>query len=58
MIATHNAALEDRPEAFDGVRMHSATDVLATRMIDRLMRIAALRVADAKRIVGFPLIRT
>lgn len=56
MIAAHHAALENRPEAFDGICMHRANNVLTPSMIDRLMRIAALRIADPKRVVDLPLI--
>jgi hypothetical protein len=56
MIATHDSALEDRPESFDGVRVNRAIDVLAARMIDGLMPIAALRVTDAERVIDLLLI--
>src|SRR5262249_22022862 len=34
----HDTALDQRPEAFDRVRMNCANDMLAGRMVNRLMR--------------------
>src|ERR1700730_9711080 len=45
------AALENRPEAFDGLRVDCADDVLASGMINNAMRIFAV-----KPLVAWPLI--
>ncbi len=36
-----NAALEDRPEAFDGLSMNCANDILTSRMVNNAMWIFA-----------------
>jgi hypothetical protein len=43
VIGSDNAALEDRPEAFNRVGVNCANDVLANCMIDKLMREAAVQ---------------
>jgi hypothetical protein len=48
-----DAALEDRPEAFDGLRVDCADDILTARMVN-----SRVRVIPIERIVGRILIRT
>src|SRR5690348_11127333 len=56
MECSHHAALEDRPEAFDGIRMNGAVDVLTASVIDGLVREAAARIAATDQTVCGPLI--
>lgn len=52
VIAAHDAALEDRPEALDCVGMDYADDVFASRMFNDFMRVELLDVAIAGPFVG------
>jgi len=56
VIRAHDAALEDRPEAFDGIRMHRAVNVLTASMIHGLVRESAARVAAADAVIRGPLV--
>ncbi len=40
-----NTALEDRPEAFDGIRMHRANNILAQRVVNNRVGIFAIQTA-------------
>jgi hypothetical protein len=52
VIGADHAALEQRPEAFDAVRMDNAPDVLAPAMIDSLMMQAASHIVVSLVLVG------
>lgn len=47
-----NAALQDRPETFDGLCMDRADDVVALGMVDLLMREAEFQAPIAGEVVG------
>src|ERR1039457_4772907 len=44
MECTHNAALHDRPEPFDGVGVNCAVDILPLTMTDNAMRVSVPKV--------------
>ena len=46
------AALEDRPEAFDGLRMNCADDILTSGMINHAMRIFTVKTLIAGPLIG------
>ena len=52
MERADDAALEDRPEALNRVRVDRADDVLATGVVDRFMRIVAIKAAVDAIFVG------
>src|ERR1700687_422961 len=56
VIRPHDTALQERPEAFDGVGMSPASDRLCGMGIRGPLPVPALRVADAKRVVALELI--
>src|SRR6266542_2092805 len=47
-----NAALEDRPEAFDRLRMDRTDDVLARRVVDDAVRVLGIKPSVADPLVG------
>ena len=47
-----NAALENRPEAFDGLGMDCANDILTTRMVNSRVRIVLVERIVARILIG------
>jgi len=52
MEGANHTALEDRPEAFDGIGVDRADDVLSARVIDRAVGIGLIQPAIARPLVG------
>jgi hypothetical protein len=50
--ASHDAALDERPEAFDGLSMNCADDILTARMVNRGERIFTSEFAISRPLIG------
>ena len=52
VIGTDNAALQDRPEAFDGLGMDGTANILPARMVNGFVRVVAVQMFVANPFVG------
>jgi len=52
VVGANNAALQDRPKAFDSIGVNSADNIVAAALADNPMRIGAAQEAIAGMLIG------